>query len=92
MKNKYAVILGNLGNTSDRFCKGYKDNPSTMEMLALAVKIPHVEGLELVGTWDILWIRRFEEIVDTRYMEIEALVQKNGAVATSRFLRSVFFK
>ena len=51
--NKYSVILGNLGNTCDRFCKGYKDNPSTEEMLALAVKIPHVEGIELVGTWDI---------------------------------------
>ena len=50
---KYSVILGNLGNTCDRFCKGYKDNPSTGEMLALAVKIPYVEGIELVGTWDI---------------------------------------
>jgi xylose isomerase len=50
---KYSVILGNLGNTCDRFCKGYKDNPSTEEMLARAVKIPYVEGIELVGTWDI---------------------------------------
>lgn len=50
---KYSVILGNLGNTCDRFCKGYKNNPSTEEMLAMAVKIPHVEGIELVGTWDI---------------------------------------
>lgn len=50
---KYSVILGNLGNTCDRFCKGYKDNPSTEEMLALAVQIPYVEGIELVGTWDI---------------------------------------
>ena len=50
---KYSVILGNLGNTCDRFCKGYKDNPSTEQMLEQAVKIPHVEGIELVGTWDI---------------------------------------
>ena len=50
---KYSVILENLGNTCDRFCKGYKDNPSTEEMLKLAVKIPYVEGIELVGTWDI---------------------------------------
>jgi len=50
---KYSVILGNLGNTCDRFCKGYKDNPTTEEMLALAAKIPYVEGIELVGTWDI---------------------------------------
>lgn len=51
--NKYSVILGNLGNTCDRFCKGYKNNPSTEEMLAMAVKIPYVEGIELVGSWDI---------------------------------------
>lgn len=50
---KYSVILGNLGNTCDRFCKGYKNNPSTEDMLAEAVKIPYVEGIELVGTWDI---------------------------------------
>lgn len=50
---KYSVILGNLGNTCDRFCKSYKNNPSTEEMLAQAVKIPYVEGIELVGTWDI---------------------------------------
>jgi len=54
MKNKYSMILGNLGNTCDRFCKGYKDNPTSDEMLAIAKeKIPHIEGIELVGTWDI---------------------------------------
>lgn len=53
MKNKYSLILGNLGNTCDRFCSGYKNNPSTEEMLEKAVKIPYVEGIELVGTWDI---------------------------------------
>ena len=54
MKNKYSIILGNLGNTCDRFCKSYKSNPSGEEMLEMAVKkIPHLEGIELVGTWDI---------------------------------------
>jgi sugar phosphate isomerase/epimerase len=53
MKRKYAMILGNLGNTRDRFCSGYKNNPSTSEMLQQAVHIPHVTGIELVGTWDI---------------------------------------
>ncbi|MBK8884240.1 MAG: TIM barrel protein [Bacteroidales bacterium] len=54
MNNKYSMILGNLGNTCDRFCKGYKSNPSTEEMLQMAVKqIPFIEGIELVGTWDI---------------------------------------
>ena len=53
MKRKYSVILGNLGNTRDRFCSGYKDNPDTMGMLRRAAGIPHVTGIELVGTWDI---------------------------------------
>jgi xylose isomerase len=54
MKNKYSIILGNLGNTCDRFCKSYKSNPSSEEMLDMAVKkMPFVEGIELVGTWDI---------------------------------------
>lgn len=50
---KYSAILGNLGNTKDRFCGGYKDNPDTFEMLRRAAGIPNVSGLELVGTWDI---------------------------------------
>ncbi len=52
--NKYSIILGNLGNTCDRFCKGYKNNPSSEEMLEMAIKkIPHIKGIELVGNWDI---------------------------------------
>ncbi|MEN8255241.1 MAG: sugar phosphate isomerase/epimerase family protein [Verrucomicrobiota bacterium] len=50
---KYSVILGNLGNTCDRFCHSYKESPGTMQMLEQAVAIPHVEGIELVGTWDV---------------------------------------
>ncbi|HBQ57478.1 MAG TPA: xylose isomerase [Porphyromonadaceae bacterium] len=54
MKNKYSIILGNLGNTCDRFCKSYKDNPTSEEMLEMATrKMPFIEGVELVGTWDI---------------------------------------
>ena len=53
MKRKYAVILGNLGNTCDRFCSSYKTNPAKMDMLKQAAGIPHVEGIELVGTWDV---------------------------------------
>jgi xylose isomerase len=51
---KYSIILGNLGNTCDRFCSGgYKDNPDTMTMLKSAASIGGVTGAELVGTWDI---------------------------------------
>ena len=53
MDRKYSVILGNLGNTCDRFCNGYKTNPPTMKMLKQAAGIPAVKGIELVGTWDI---------------------------------------
>ncbi len=52
-KRKYSAILGNLGNTRDRFCGGYKDNPSSLEMLKRAAKIEGITGIELVGTWDI---------------------------------------
>lgn len=50
---KYSVILGNLGNTCDRFCSGYKDTLPTTDMFEKASNIPHVQGIELVGTWDI---------------------------------------
>lgn len=53
MERRYAVILGNLGNTKDRICNGYKESPPSFEMLKQAAKIPHVTGIELVGTWDI---------------------------------------
>jgi hypothetical protein len=50
VKRKYAMILGNLGNTRDSFWSGYKQNPSTAEMLRQVQDIPLVEGIELVGT------------------------------------------
>jgi len=53
MNRNYSVILGNLGNTKDRFCGGYKDNPPTLQMLERAASILDVTGIELVGTWDI---------------------------------------
>ena len=51
---KYSVILGNLGNTRDRFLSsGYKETPTQEELFKQAASIDGVEGLELVGTWDI---------------------------------------
>lgn len=50
---RYSVILGNLGNTRDRFCGAYKTSHSTFDMLRQAAAVPHVEGIELVGTWDV---------------------------------------
>lgn len=56
MKKKpcYSVILGNLGNTCDRFLPtGYKNARPKEEMIAAAAAIPGISGLELVGSWDI---------------------------------------
>jgi hypothetical protein len=51
---KYSIILGNLGNTCDRFLSsGYKDQPSKETMIRQASEIEGVTGVELVGTWDI---------------------------------------
>lgn len=54
MKARYSVILGNLGNTCDRFLPtGYKTKRTTREMVSQAAAIPGLAGLELVGSWDI---------------------------------------
>ena len=52
--NRYSVILGNLGNTCDRFLSsGYKESLSKPEMVRQAAEIPGIEGIELVGSWDV---------------------------------------
>jgi xylose isomerase len=52
--NQYSVILGNLGNTCDRFMpSGYKEAVSKPEMIRQCSEIDGIEGLELVGSWDI---------------------------------------
>ncbi len=52
--NRYSVILGNLGNTCDRFLpSGYKQVPGKREQLRQAAAIPGIRGVELVGSWDI---------------------------------------
>ncbi len=54
MKPRYSVILGNLGNTCDRFLPtGYKEKLPVEKMIEQAAAIPGIAGLELVGTWDI---------------------------------------
>jgi xylose isomerase len=37
----------------------------------------------------ILWVKKYEEIVDAHYVEIDALIKENDAVKTSRFLRKL---
>jgi xylose isomerase len=38
----------------------------------------------------ILWVKKYEQIVEQYYNEIEALIKLNDAVETSRFLRKLF--
>jgi xylose isomerase len=73
--NKYSIILGNLGNTCDRFLStGYKSQPPKAEMIRQAAEISGVSGVELVGTWDVT-----RENVE----EIGELLAKYGLVCVS---------
>lgn len=36
----------------------------------------------------ILWVKRYEDLVDEHFGEIEELVKLNDAIKTSRFIRS----
>ena len=75
MKNRYSVILGNLGNTCDRFLSsGYKDSLPKKEMIRQAAEIPGIKGIELVGSWDIT-----EETVG----EIKSLLADHGLTCVS---------
>jgi xylose isomerase len=50
----YSIVLGNLGNTCDRFLSsGYKTAVEPEQQFEMASKIPFVTGVELVGNWDI---------------------------------------
>jgi hypothetical protein len=67
---RLAIILGNLGNTNDRFLSsGYKDQPTKEEMIKRAAAIEGVAGVELVGSWDIT-----TETVD----QVGALLARNS--------------
>ena len=73
--NRYSVILGNLGNTCDRFLPtGYKQPLPKREMIALAASIPGIQGLELVGGWDI---------TPENTAEIEGLLQTHQLACVS---------
>ena len=72
---KYSIILGNLGNTRDRFLSsGYKDVAPMEDLVRQAASIEGVGGLELVGTWDVSL-----ESADT----VGELLQKHGLSCVS---------
>lgn len=73
--NRYSVILGNLGNTCDRFLPtGYKDSLPKQVMIQQAADIPGIKGIELVGSWDI---------TETNVSEVKALLDKAGLTCVS---------
>lgn len=75
MKNRYSVILGNLGNTCDRFLStGYKDSLSKCEMIKQAARIEGIKGVELVGSWDI---------VESNAPEMKELLDESGLECVS---------
>lgn len=54
MPHKYSVILGNLGNTCDRFLSsGYKEVLPKEQLIKQASEIEGVTGIELVSNWDV---------------------------------------
>ncbi len=75
MEKRYSVILGNLGNTRDRFMGGgYKTAKKTHEMIAEAASIKGLTGLELVGTWDV---------TRENYKEVGKLLKDHGLECAS---------
>jgi len=73
--NRYSVILGNLGNTCDRFLSsGYKDVAPKKELVAQAAAMPGVKGIELVGTWDI---------TESNADEVKAMLDGHGLSCVS---------
>lgn len=75
MNKRYSVILGNLGNTCDRFLStGYKDVQPKEELIRQAASIPGVKGIELVGSWDI---------TEDNYREVKAQLDDAGLQCVS---------
>ncbi len=75
MTNRYSVILGNLGNTCDRFLPtGYKDAVPKREMVRQAASIPGIKGIELVGRWDIS---------ETNAREVHGWLEESGLACVS---------
>jgi xylose isomerase len=51
---------------------------------------PYREDAVSAISESILWLKKFEKIVDQHFPEIDELIKNNDAVQTSRFLRELF--
>ena len=74
---KFAVILGNLGNTRDRFLSsGYKESQTTEELFSQAASINGVEGMELVGSWDITTqnVKEIDKLLGDHNMKLVSII------------------
>jgi xylose isomerase len=74
---RYSVILGNLGNTRDRFLGGgYKEQVTLDETFAQAGSISQVEGVELVGTWDIRAdnVQAVKQLLDEHQVRLVSII------------------
>lgn len=54
MKRKYSVFLGNVGSCSDRYCAGYGDRYSIVQLFERVKSIKLLGGVDLVLTPDLL--------------------------------------
>jgi xylose isomerase len=52
-QDKYAVIISNFGNRSDRFLSGYGEDRTLPQLFDTATRVPDLSGVEIVGTWHI---------------------------------------
>ena len=50
---------------------------------------PYMENAIDAISESILWIKKYEQIVDQYYKEIDSLIKLNNAIETSRFLRKL---
>lgn len=76
-QRQYSIILGNLGNTCDRFLSsGYKDPLDKRKMIEQAASIEGVAGIELVGTWDIddTCVAQMKESLNSHNLECSSII------------------
>ncbi|GBG10186.1 sugar phosphate isomerase/epimerase [Paenibacillus agaridevorans] len=73
----YAVILSNLGSSSDRFVPtGYGDRYTIEQLFERAAQIPQVGAVELVGTWHVTEgnVRQLKDCLDRTGLKLASII------------------
>ena len=86
-KDKYAVILSNFGNRSDRFLSGYGEDRVLSELFETAARVEGLTGVELVGTWHVT-----PDNVDVIREELERNELNLVSIIPDHFTSKVFAK